>query len=40
MTQTVCEKCGFRPRWSDTNMIPEHGVTHVICYECGHEWVE
>lgn len=34
-----CE-CGYKPRVSDTNWIPEHEVTHVICYNCGKEWVE
>lgn len=36
----ICDDCGYRPKWSDTKFIPEHKVTHVICYNCGTEWVE
>ena len=36
----VCERCGYRPRWSDAMFISEQNVTHVRCYECGNEWVE
>lgn len=36
----TCAKCGFRPPWKDTMYIEEHEVTHVICYNCGNEWVE
>lgn len=44
----VC-KCGYRPRKSDASKVEvgidsETGestyVLHVICYDCGSEWVE
>ncbi len=35
-----CEHCGYRPRVADTIFIEEHQVFHVICYDCGKEWVE
>ena len=36
----TCDRCDFRPRMSDTFHIEDHDVTHIICYMCGHEWVE
>ncbi len=35
-----CSQCGYRPRSTDKMYIEEHDVTHVICYQCGREWVE
>jgi len=35
----ACE-CGYHPRESDSLWIPEYKVLHVVCYECGAEWVE
>jgi len=35
-----CELCGYRPRAKDAHWIDEWEVLHVICYDCGHEWVE
>lgn len=35
-----CDKCGYRPRLADSHYIVEHKVLHVICYDCGNEWVE
>lgn len=32
--------CGYSPRQSDKFWIEEYQVMHVICYSCGHEWVE
>jgi predicted nucleic-acid-binding Zn-ribbon protein len=52
MAQTcVCDKCGYRPRATDQyevtfdntskkNGVDEIIVLHVICYQCGYEWVE
>ena len=43
----VC-KCGYRPRKSDAYEVKmneglpeyEYIILHVICYNCGSEWVE
>jgi len=35
-----CIACGFRIPGKDTRLIDGHNVLHVICYECGYEWVE
>ena len=48
---SACDNCGYRPRISDAHKVEfssnldesEDGVQtvlHVICYKCGHEWVE
>lgn len=45
---TDCDRCGYRPRRKDCVSIevtdPQDGadktVVHVICYNCGAEWVE
>ena len=48
---SACERCGYRPRTTDAfevlvegrlddSEVLEHTVVHVICYGCGHEWVE
>lgn len=34
-----CE-CGYRPRRTDTHWIADYQVLHVICYNCGKEWVQ
>ena len=46
----VCEKCGYRPRAGDRHevifddttreRVATESVLHVICYQCGYEWVE
>lgn len=47
----VCDKCGYRPKVGDRyevtfdntskkNGVDEIKVLHVICYQCGYEWVE
>lgn len=42
-----CDHCGYRPRTRDCFTIKmneseadEYSVVHVICYNCGQEWVE
>jgi hypothetical protein len=47
---SVCETCGYHPRDEDCNVVdigtdadgePQiPNVLHVICYQCGSEWVE
>ena len=48
---SACDRCGYRPRRSDAQVVEVsipgqdgeeelHKVVHVICYDCGHEWVE
>ena len=36
---SVCD-CGYQPRNSDCHEVVEHDVVHVVCYQCGKEWVE
>ena len=36
---TKCD-CGYAPKAADCAWIDDHDVLHVICYECGKEWVE
>ena len=46
----VCDKCGYRPKVGDRyevtfdnttrEGVDEIKVLHVICYNCGAEWVE
>lgn len=46
----VCDRCGYRPRAGDRyevtfdnttkDGVDEISVLHVICYQCGYEWVE
>jgi DNA-directed RNA polymerase subunit RPC12/RpoP len=35
-----CPGCGYRPRAEDMFEVVDYQVMHVICYRCGHEWVE
>ncbi len=42
---TDCTQCGHMPKLEDVHVIlPEFTgneiLYHVICYSCGHEWVE
>lgn len=48
---SACDKCGYRPRLEDAHFVEVEGrfsssenevqtLCHVICYDCGHEWVE
>jgi DNA-directed RNA polymerase subunit M/transcription elongation factor TFIIS len=48
---SACDRCGYRPRTSDAQeievSIPDSDdeeelqtIVHVVCYNCGHEWVE
>lgn len=40
--------CGYRPRREDVHIVKmnedageyEYTILHVICYNCGKEWVE
>ena len=34
----VCD-CGYHTRRSDAFYISDFDVYHIICYNCGHEWV-
>ena len=43
----TCDKCGYHPRESDKHTIVmndgteySYDIIHVICYQCGYEWVE
>lgn len=36
---STCD-CGWHIPITDVAWIAEHGVTHVVCYNCGKEWVE
>jgi hypothetical protein len=44
--ECACEICGYRPRAGDRRRVEVASgdeyvwVTHVICYDCGAEWVE
>jgi hypothetical protein len=33
-------KCGWHIPVKDTAYIESEDVVHVICYQCGEEWVE
>ncbi len=35
---TVCENCGSTRLM--IHEVPEQNVSHVVCYDCGFEWVE
>ena len=35
-----CPTCGYRTQKRDRHWVPEYGVVHVVCYNCGKEWVE
>ncbi len=35
---TVCENCGSKRLM--IHEVPEQDVSHVVCYDCGFEWVE
>lgn len=37
---TNCDRCGYRPRRKDKFYVKEFECWHVICYECGYEYVE
>lgn len=39
MKADACD-CGYRPRVEDCRWIQQHEVLHVICYQCGSEWVQ
>ncbi len=34
----VCENCGSKRLM--IHEVPEQKVSHVVCYDCGFEWVE
>jgi len=43
----ICDVCGYHPRLKDAHNVLMHEgrpdefeIIHVICYNCGHEWVE
>lgn len=38
--KTTCVRCGYTPRRKDKFYVEDFGVWHVICYECGNEYVE
>ena len=42
MPLTDCDVCGYRPRMKDgfNVKLEDQEIIHVICYNCGHEWVE
>ena len=40
ITKPEACSCGYHPRAQDVLWIEDHKVFHVICYECGREWVE
>ena len=31
--------CGYHVRKSDCFYVEDYDVYHLICYNCGHEWV-
>lgn len=31
--------CGYHVRRADTFYVDTYDVYHLICYNCGHEWV-
>ena len=46
-----CDVCGYHPRMKDAHNLTigtnfsndcdeTQDIVHVICYNCGHEWVE
>lgn len=35
-----CPRCGYRPQKRDRSFIEEYDVWHIVCYNCGKEWVE
>ena len=35
-----CPDCGYRFRKNDKMFILDKEITHVICYNCGSEFVE
>lgn len=35
-----CPECHYRTRRSDRHYVAEHDVWHIVCYNCGVEWVE
>lgn len=39
MPDNACE-CGYRIRSTDRHEVMDYDVIHVICYQCGKEWVE
>ena len=38
--KATCANCGYTPRKKDKFWVEDFGVWHVICYECGFEYVE
>lgn len=38
-TDRICPSCGYKVKRKDEFYIIEHGVWHLICYNCGDEWV-
>ena len=40
MSDNACEHCGYRIRATDRHEVMDYDVVHVICYQCGTEWVE
>ena len=44
---SACDHCGYHPQLRDRNRVKmnagteyEYEIIHVICYNCGKEWVE
>ncbi len=37
---TNCPYCGIRIWNKDKSFVTDHNVWHVICYECGKEFIE
>lgn len=39
---TICPnaKCGYKIRNKDKMFVTDHKVWHVICYNCGMEFIE
>ena len=38
--EDVCPDCGYHPQKRDRSYIEDYDVWHVVCYNCGKEWVE
>ena len=37
---TKCPSCGYKIRNKDKMFVTDHNVWHVICYDCGMEFIE
>ena len=38
--KTQCPSCGYKIRDKDKMFVTDHKVWHIICYECGMEFIE